>query len=211
MRPGAVLLKYFRDIARADLNALFPDVRVVMGLSDRLWLGVPALFGRHSDPAQARLDPDGAVPGGRFLSRRGRFGGGGRHRGRAGRAVSGIVALGGFIFRQWMKFQRQSLIYQKILSDNVYFRNVNNNAGIFDYIIGEAEEQECKEAFLAYYFLLAPRGGPTQDALDRRIEAWLKAKLRHRCRFRMRRCAGKLGQARAVAARRRATLGAAAR
>ena len=56
-----------------------------------------------------------------------------------------------------MKFQRQSLLYQKILSDNVYFRNVNNNAGIFDYIIGEAEEQECKEAFLAYYFLLAGR------------------------------------------------------
>ena len=32
VRPGAVLLKYFRDIARTDLNALFPDVRVVMGL-----------------------------------------------------------------------------------------------------------------------------------------------------------------------------------
>ena len=32
LRPGAVLLKYFRDIARTDLNALFPDVRVVMGL-----------------------------------------------------------------------------------------------------------------------------------------------------------------------------------
>ena len=57
------------------------------------------------------------------------------------------------------KFQRQSLLYQKILSENVYFRNVNNNAGIFDTIIGEAEEQECKEAFLAYYFLLAPGGG----------------------------------------------------
>ena len=52
-----------------------------------------------------------------------------------------------------MKYQRQSLIYQKQLTDNIYFRNVNNNAGIFDYIIGAAEEQECKEAFLAYYFL----------------------------------------------------------
>ena len=45
VRPGAVLLKYFRDIASADLNALFPDVRVVMGLRDQLWLGVPALIG----------------------------------------------------------------------------------------------------------------------------------------------------------------------
>ncbi len=45
VRPGAVLLKYFRDIASADLNALFPDVRVVMGLRDQLILGVPALVG----------------------------------------------------------------------------------------------------------------------------------------------------------------------
>ena len=42
---GAVLLKYFRDIASADLNALFPDVKVVMGFRDRLMLGVPALIG----------------------------------------------------------------------------------------------------------------------------------------------------------------------
>ncbi len=40
-----MLLKYFRDIASADLNALFPDVRVVMGLRDQLILGVPALVG----------------------------------------------------------------------------------------------------------------------------------------------------------------------
>ena len=72
-----------------------------------------------------------------------------------------------------MRFQRQSLLHQKILSDNVYYRNINNNAGIFDYIIGEAEEQECKEAFLAYYFLLKD-GAPTEDALDQRIEAWLQ-------------------------------------
>ena len=29
--------------------------------------------------------------------------------------------------------------------NNFYYRNVNNNGYIFDYIIGEAEEQECKE------------------------------------------------------------------
>jgi hypothetical protein len=65
------------------------------------------------------------------------------------------------------------LVYQKLLSDNIYYRNVNNNAGIFDYIIGAAEDQECKEAFLAYYFLMSPGDGPTEDELDRRIEHWL--------------------------------------
>ena len=42
-RPGSVLIKYFRNIASADLNALYPDVKVVMSWTDGLYLGVPAL------------------------------------------------------------------------------------------------------------------------------------------------------------------------
>jgi hypothetical protein len=172
VRPGAVLLKYFRNIASGDLNALFPDVRVVMGLRDQLWIGVPALIGGipillklastltvlvvvagfYLGLSEAVKDDDvaGAVA-----------------------ALGGLVALGGFGITQWMKFQRQSLLHQKTLSDNIYYRNVNNNAGIFDYIIGAAEDQECKEAFLAYFFL-APGDGPTEAELDRRIEDWLR-------------------------------------
>ena len=172
VRPGAVLLKYFRDIASADLNALFPDVRVVMGLRDQLILGVPALVG--GIPILLKLASTLTVlflVAGFYLGLSSAV----RDDEMAGAlaAISGLIALGGFIVSQWVRFQRQSLMHQKILSDNVYYRNINNNAGIFDYIIGEAEEQECKEAFLAYYFLLA-EGAPTEDALDRRIEAWLK-------------------------------------
>ena len=172
VRPGAVLLKYFRDIASADLNALFPDVRVVMGFRDRLMLGVPALIG--GIPILLKLASTLTVlflVAGFYLGLSSAV----KDDEMAGAlaAVSGLIALGGFMVTQWVRFQRQSLIHQKTLSDNVYYRNVNNNAGIFDYIIGEAEEQECKEAFLAYYFLLAD-GAPTEDSLDRRIEDWLK-------------------------------------
>ena len=93
-------------------------------------------------------------------------------------ALSGLVALGGFVLRQWVKYQRQSLRYQIELTDNIYYRNVNNNAGVFDYLIGAAEEQECKEAFLAYYFLLAAGPPTTQGELDRHVEKWLKATFR---------------------------------
>jgi hypothetical protein len=89
-------------------------------------------------------------------------------------AMSGLVALGAFVMRQWLRYQRQSLKYQQELTDNIYFRNVNNNAGIFDYIIGAAEDQECKEAFLAYYFLHTAESPLSQAELDRHIEAWLK-------------------------------------
>ncbi len=173
LRPGAVLLKYFQNIAGADLNALFPDVRVGMSLRDQLTLGVPALIG--GIPILLKLASTLTVlflVAGFYLGLSSAV----KDDEMAGAlaAVSGLVALGGFMVTQWVRFQRQSLMHQKILSDNVYYRNVNNNAGIFDYIIGEAEEQECKEAVLAYYFLLGPNGEPTEDALDRRIETWLR-------------------------------------
>lgn len=173
IRPGAVLIKYFRNIASADLNALYPNVKVVMSLFDKLMLGVPALVGGVPILINLAstvvvlfvvlgfyLGVSGAVEDNQMK--------------KAFAALSGLVALGGFLMRQWVKYQRQSLKYQKQVADTVYFRNVNNNAGIFDYMIGAAEEQECKEAFLAYHFLHVADTAPTEDELDRRIEAWLK-------------------------------------
>ena len=62
----------------------------------------------------------------------------------------------------------------------LYFHNLDNNAGVFDFLVHEAEEEECKEALLAYYFLLAERnenGEPfTEEELDDRIEQWIEEK-----------------------------------
>jgi Protein of unknown function (DUF3754) len=173
IRPGSVLIKYFRNIAAWDLNALFPNVRVVMSTFDKLFLSVPALAGAVPILLNLAstvtvlflvvgfyLGVSAAVEQDQMKT--------------AFAAMSGLVALGGFIMRQWVKYQRQSLRYQKELADNIYFRNINNNAGIFDYIIGAAEEQECKEAFLAYYFLRTMPSAPTQTELDEHIEKWLR-------------------------------------
>jgi hypothetical protein len=173
LRPGAVLLKYFHNIAGADLNALFPDVKVVMGWREQLMLGVPALIG--GVPILLKLASTVTVLfliAGFYLG----FSSSVRDEEWAGAlaALSGLGALGGFAVTQWMKFQRQTLIHQKTIADNIYYRNVNNNAGVFDTLIGEAEEQESKEAFLAYYFLLEPNGISTRADLDVHIEAWLK-------------------------------------
>jgi hypothetical protein len=169
IRPGAVLLKYFRHIASADLNALFPNVRVVMSLSDQLMLGVPALVG--GIPILVKLASTAtvlAVVAGFYLGLSGSVGEEDMKGALA--ALGGVVALGAFAMRQWTRFHRQSLLYQKELTDNVYYRNVNNNAGIFDYIVGAAEEQEWKEAMLAYCFLLTAPAPLTRAALDARIE-----------------------------------------
>ena len=59
------------------------------------------------------------------------------------------------------------------LAENIYYRNINNNAGVFDYLIGTAEDQETKEAALAYHFIRTAPSAPTATELAGRIEAWL--------------------------------------
>jgi len=72
--------------------------------------------------------------------------------------------------------QKRSLEYQKQISEHFYFRNVSNNSGIFDTLVGSAEDQEFTEAALAYFFLLMAGAPLTQKDLDGRIEDWFGAK-----------------------------------
>src|SRR5262249_39216814 len=124
IRAGSVLIKYFRNIAAKDLNALFPNVRVVMSMFDKLALGVPALAG--GSPILISLASTIAVL---FLVIGFYLGLVGAveedHLKKAFAAMSGLAALGGFILRQWLRYQAQSLKYHKELTDNIYYRNVN--------------------------------------------------------------------------------------
>jgi len=170
--PGSVLLKYFRNIACGDLYALFPNARVVMSNFDKAFLGVPAIAG--GIPILLKLYATISVL---FLVAGIYFGGSGSvadtDMKAALAALMGIVALGGFAVRQWLKYQHQTLKYHMELAENIYFRNVNNNAGIFDYLIATAEDQETKESALAYHFIRKAEVAPTATDVAGRIETWL--------------------------------------
>lgn len=172
-RPGSVVIKLFHDIPSADLDALYPEVRVVMTLSDKLMFGLPALFG--GIPLLIKLAPAFLVLYGllRYYA--------GDKTPETSDGISealivagGIIALGGFMMQQWVKYERRALRYQKEVNDLVYFHNVTNNVGLFDHLIGIAEEQECKEALLAYFFLLTASAPMRQPELDAAIEVWLQ-------------------------------------
>ena len=172
IRSGAVLFKYFRHVARGDLEALFPNVRVVMSLFDQLTLGVPALVG--GVPILIKLASTLTVlfvVAGFYLGLSGTLRDNDWEQALA--ALSGLFALATFMLRQWGNFHRQSLIHQKQLTDNVYYRNVNNNSGIFSYLIGEAEDQDCKEALLAYHGLLTASAPLAPETLKARVEQLL--------------------------------------
>ncbi len=172
-RPGSILLKHFGDVPRTDLVTLHPGAAPTMKRRDQLILGVPAVAG--GVPLLTQIGPALVVI---FTVIAALFGFEGAHLTddalkRALAALSGLVALGAFFMRQRLKFDRQKLFYQKQLADTVYFHTVANNAGVIDGLVGAAEEQDCKEAMLAYHVLLA--GGPmAKDALDKAAETFLR-------------------------------------
>lgn len=163
--PGRTVLKLFRHIPKADLEMLFPNTRVKMRLSDKLMIGVPAVVG--GVPIFTKLVPTvfaimivlglatGEVNEAAVIA-----------------GLSGLIGLGMFLFRQWDKFKSRKVLFMKMLSENLYFRNIDNNEGVITRLIDEAEEEEHKEAMIAYAFLLE-EPGLSEEALDERAEAWL--------------------------------------
>ena len=58
-----------------------------------------------------------------------------------------------------------------------------NNASVIFQLVDEAEEEECKEALLAYYFLLAAGEPLPAKTLDEQIEHWFLQRWQYRLDF----------------------------
>lgn len=147
-----VYLKVFKDIPQDDLEMLFPNTRVKIRLFDKIKLtimggggtagGIMATASKFS----AAIDP-----------------------------VSAMIAIGGLlgvIWRQVTKIFTQRAKYNAILTKNLYFYNLDNNMGAITYVLDAAEAEECKEALLAYCFLLF-QGPCSSQHLDQLIEKYL--------------------------------------
>jgi hypothetical protein len=78
------------------------------------------------------------------------------------------------VMRQRLKYEAQTLRYQKQLADTVYFRNLANNAGVLDLLIGAGQEQDVKEAILAYGILRRSDHSLAKGEIDNFAEAFLR-------------------------------------
>jgi hypothetical protein len=130
LEAGSTIIKLFQDVPRADLEMLFPNAQVRMRRIDKLLIGVPALvsgiivvvtkliaalipvvlllafwFGVRKETGPARPGP----------ARRARRRPGGRGR---------------FPVRQFNTFKNRKIQFMKSLSENLYFRNLDNDAGV---------------------------------------------------------------------------------
>lgn len=165
-KPGTSVLKLFRNIPKADLEMLFPNCRPTMRSTDKLLIGIPALLG--GVPVLLKLVP-AAVAMTILLGL-----GSGRVDTKALlTGLGGLVVLGSYLFRQWDKYKNRRILFGKVLTENLYFRNLDTNDGVLTRVVDEADDQECKEALLGYVFAHRTQDWVSADELDASIEQFL--------------------------------------
>jgi len=172
-KPGSTLLKLFQNVPKADLEMLFPNTRVRMRVVDKLLIGIPAVVS-GGIVLTTKLGASLVLLGSLF----------GFWLGLSSQPVelnktalmvllAGLVALGGYLWKQFNNFKNRKIRFMQTLTQNLYFKNLDNNAGVFYRLANDAEEEECKEAILAYYFLLTSDQPVSKAELDRTVEQWL--------------------------------------
>ncbi|HEY2881156.1 MAG TPA: TMEM143 family protein, partial [Pirellulales bacterium] len=167
LRPGSratrhldtkdVFIKLFKDVPKADLEMLLPGTRVKMSLRDRIKIVMPTVSGLAVSVYKAFK--------GALLA--------------AAAGIYGILAvLGvtcGYGIRSFYGYLQTKQKYQLNLTESLYYQNLDNNAGVLSRLLNEAEEQENREALLAYFFLWRDAAGRGLAAaeLDAQIERFL--------------------------------------
>ncbi len=190
--PGSTIIKLFRNVPKNDLEMLFPNTEVRMKPIDKLMIAVPTAVGGlfmlvtklgatlllllsvvafwlgiNDEPAE--LDQTSLIA-----------------------LAIGLGGLGGFLWRQFNKYKNRKIKFMKQLAENLYFKNLDNNAGVFHHLIDSAEEEEAKEAILGYYHLLIANKPMTAQNLDQSIERWLEKNYSCRINFDMQDALNKL-------------------
>ncbi|MFW5432038.1 MAG: TMEM143 family protein [Methylophilaceae bacterium] len=182
-KPGSTIIKYFRNIPRCDLEMLFPNTEVRMKPIDKVIIAVPAAVGGAIMLA-TKLGTTLLLSGALIA-----FWLGMRNepvelnQANLLALAVGFGTLGAFLWKQFSNFKNRKIRFMKTLADNLYFKNLDNNMGVFHRLIDAAEEEECKEAMLAYYFLLIADKPLSAEELDQQVEDWFQTSLQHALDF----------------------------
>ena len=183
-KPGKIYLYLYKNLSKLDIEFIFPNIKMSMNWKDRLLFGVPAIGA--AVPIILRVLPQIVLILGVIIY----FILGYQPIDELQvdeqevrnimplviAALSLVVTLGGFAFKQYTSYKNKQVKFQKNVTETLFYRNIANNSGVFKYLIDVAEEEECKEIILAYYHLLTSPTPLTSSELDRRIESWMSEK-----------------------------------
>lgn len=182
--PGKMYVYLYKNIPRFDIELLFPNVKISMTWKDRLMLIVPAIGA--AVPLLLKALPQLLIIVGVVL-----FIAVGpsalesinANEDEVRNMMPALVALlslamtlGGFAFKQYSSYKNKKILFQKKVTDTLFFKNLDSNGGVFHALIDAAEEEESKEIILVYYHLLTSPEPLTAEELDDKIEQWMDQK-----------------------------------
>jgi hypothetical protein len=155
-----VYLKIFKDIPKADRDMLLPGARVRFSRLDQALIIYPlaagiglTLYNIGASIMESTLATLGSL------------------------LTWGLAgAIGGYGYKSYHSYQVKKQDYSLKLTKSLYYKSLDNNTGVLMRLLDEAEEQECRETFLAYFCLwkYAPPGGWTAEQLDDYVELYLE-------------------------------------
>jgi len=149
-KDRTIFIKAFRHIPMADLEVVFPDKKISMKPLDSIKLVVTGAMGLvvvvTKFLAQAALNPVFAL--------------------------AALGTIGGYAAKVFFGFKNSVDRYHHLVTDSLYHKNLDNDLGVIFYLIDSLEEQEFKEAVLAYALLLE-RGPLSIGDLDACCERFL--------------------------------------
>lgn len=156
-----VYLKIFKDIPKADKDMLLPGARVRFTRLDQALIIYPLAAGiglTMYNIVGASIKESSLAAAGSLLTW-----------GLAG-------AVGGYSYKSYHSYQVKKQDYSLKLTKSLYYKSLDNNNGVLMRLLDEAEEQECRETFLAYFCLwkYAPPEGWTAEQLDDYVELYLE-------------------------------------
>lgn len=146
-------IKMFKHIPLADSEIIFPEKTVRMKSFDLTMLVITGLAGLFilirnvSDPNASKST-----------------------------IVIILSALIAYAVKIFLGYRRARSNYMARMTQELYHKSLDNDVGVLQYLVDSLEDQEVKEAVLAYFFLWSAGVPMTEDELDGEIEAFLKEK-----------------------------------
>ncbi len=163
-----VYLKIFKDIPKMDQEMLLPGACLRMTRMDKALIAYPLVGGLGIMLWEI---------GSQVLPNVNKIGVAALATGLGALATWGVAgALGGYGYKSYHSYQVKKQDYNLKLTKSLYFKSLDNNTGVLMRLLDEAEEQECRETFLAYFCLWkhAPAEGWTSEQLDDYVEMYLE-------------------------------------
>ncbi len=156
-----IYLKIFKNVPELDMEMLFPNTKIQIRWIDKAKVIVPLVGGGIS--SIYKIISYVMIQGNPV---------------RLWTQIGFWTLVGSFFIfalKSFMSYKNTVEKYLKTLTTSLYFQNLDNNSGVITYLTDEAEEQECREAILAYYFMLTEAGKKHSiQSLDERIELFFR-------------------------------------